>query len=98
MSPERYVRPESVVLGEGSLVPPENQIRPTPNQFTHTVVEAAPFSFGAEPTTSAPDGELEAGTRVVLLRYDGGERCRVVDGRGLYVEVSYAKLAALNQS
>jgi hypothetical protein len=46
---------------------------------------------------SAPDGQLEAGTRVVPLRYDDRERCRVVDGRGLYVEVSYAKLAALNQ-
>ena len=98
MSPERYLRPESVVLGEGSLVPPENQIRPAPNQFTHTLIDAAPFYFGSERGSSAPDGQLEAGTRVVLLRHDGEGRCRVVDGRGLYVEVSYANLAALDQS
>jgi hypothetical protein len=98
VSPERYVRPESVVLGEGSLIPPENQIRPPPNQFTHTLVDAAPFYLGSERTSSAPDGQLEAGTQVVLLRYDGGARCRVVDGRGLYVEVSHANLAPLDRS
>jgi NAD(P)-dependent dehydrogenase (short-subunit alcohol dehydrogenase family) len=34
---ERYLRPESVVMGDSSLVPPENQIRPPPNQFSHQV-------------------------------------------------------------
>ena len=98
MSPERYLRPESLVLGEGSLIPHENQIRPAPNQFTHRLVDAAPFYFGSERDSSAPDGQLEAGTKVVLLNYDGGAQCRVADGRGLYVEVSYRNLATLDES
>jgi len=93
LSPDRYLRPEATVLGEGSLVPPENQIRPAPNRFTHRLERTEPFSFrdGAE----APDGTLEAGTEVVLLREDG-ERCRVADGRGLYVVVRCAALRALD--
>jgi hypothetical protein len=37
---------------------------------------------------------LPAGTPVALL-VEGPERCRVVDGRGLYVEVSRASLSPL---
>lgn len=97
MSSEGWLRPESVVLGEGSLIPPENQIRPAPNRFTHQLVDAEPFYFRCHAGRNAPDGRLEAGTRVVLLRYDGGARCRVADGRGLHVEVSYGSLAELEQ-
>ena len=96
MSSEQYLRPESLVLSEGSLIPPENQIRPPPNHLTHVLVDAAPFYFGSDSSASAPDGQLEAGTRVVLLRYDGGAQCRVADGRGLYVEVSYGNLTKLD--
>jgi hypothetical protein len=54
--------------------------------------------FGSEADSDAPDGQLDAGTKVALLRYDGGARCRVADGRGLYVEISYANLAKLEGS
>jgi hypothetical protein len=91
---DRYLRPDALVLGEGSVVPPENEIRPPPNRFTHRLNGAEPFSFRSD--AQAPDGELEAGTQVVLLRYDGGARCRVADGRGLYVEVRYESLVPLS--
>jgi hypothetical protein len=98
VNPKRYVRPEALVLGEGSLIPPDNQIRPAPNQFTHRLTDTAPFYFGSERDSNAPDGQLEAGTKVVLLKYDGGAQCRVADGHGLYVEVSYRNLAKLVES
>jgi hypothetical protein len=95
---ERYVRPKPRVLSERSLVPQANQIRPAPNHFTHQLIITEPFYFGSEADSDAPDGQLDAGTKVVLLRYDGGARCRVADGRGLYVEISYANLAKLEGS
>ena len=45
----------------------------------------------------APDGEFAAGTKVVLLLYDGGATCRVADDRGLYVETEYDSLRKLQQ-
>jgi hypothetical protein len=96
MDPERYLRPESQVLSEGSLVPPENQIDPAPNHFTHQLVATEPFYFRSESESTAPDGQLEAGTKVLLVRYDGGARCRVADGRGLYVETTYSNLTELH--
>jgi hypothetical protein len=98
MDSERYLRPKSQVLSEGSLIPQENQIRPAPNHFTHQLVATAPFYFRSERDSNAPDGQLEAGTKVLLLRYDGGARCRVADGQGLYVETSYGNLAKLKSS
>jgi hypothetical protein len=97
MNPDRYLRPEAVVLGEGSLIPPENQIRPAPNRFTHKLAGPAPFYFGSEAGSEEPDGHLEARTKVVLLRHDGGARCRVVDERGLYVEVNHESLTELKK-
>ena len=94
MTPEGYLRPESVVLGEGSIVPPENQLRPPPNRFTHRLTRDEPFYFGSEDGSKQPDGQLNAGTEVVLLRHDGA-RCRVADGSGLYVEIGCASLTEL---
>jgi hypothetical protein len=90
---DRFLRPEARVLGESSVIPPENQIRPAPNRFTHRLETAEPFYFRDD--AEAPDGTLEAGTEVVVLRRDG-ERCRVADGRGLYVVVHKAALRALD--
>lgn len=97
MSSDRYLRPEAVVLGEGSLIPPENQIRPAPNRFTHELAAREPFYLGSETGSERPDGHLEAGTKVVLLRRDGA-RCRVADGRGLYVEVGHESLTELKKA
>ena len=89
---EGFTRPQAEVLDEGSLIPDGNLISPPPNQFTHVVEHAQPFYYGRG---RKPDGEFPAGTLVVLMAYDGGARCRVADGRGLYVETKYAGLKKL---
>ena len=92
---EGFVRPEAEVLAEKTLIPGRNLIAPAPNQFTHEVARAQPYYFtGAQPEMT-PDGEFSAGAKVVLLHYDGGEYCRVADGRGLYVETEYGGLRKL---
>ena len=90
---EGFKRPDAVVLPDEAMVPPANLIRPAPNRFTHVLPRAEPFHFAEHPAGGArPDGELPAGTKVVLLLHDGGPTCRVVDGRGLYVQVRFAAL------
>ena len=44
---------------------------------------------------SHPEGEFPKGTKVVLLCYDGGNNCRVVDGNGIYVEIEFSSLKKL---
>ena len=89
----RILRPEAIVLGDAALVPEHNLVKPRPNQFTHMVLRSQPYYFGA--TQDQPDGELREGTRVVLMVYDGGHSCRVIDEQGLYVETEYAGLRRL---
>jgi len=87
-------RPEAIVLPDSSLVP-TNVITPAPNQFTHEVTRSQPFyaSFGA--VDEPPTGQFDAGTRVVLLYYDGKDYCRVADGTGRYVETRFDGLRKL---
>jgi hypothetical protein len=87
-------RPEAVVLGEKALVPERNLVRPPPNRFTHELVVDEPYRLDRPERTDEPDGVLRARTRVVLL-VEAADRCRVVDGRGLYVEVRRASLREL---
>ncbi len=90
-----FLRPEPQVLGGDALVPERNVIDPPPNQFTHVITSAQPYHF-TEPTgNEPPDGTFEAGTRVVLLAYDGGRMCWVADGRGLYVTTKWDGLERL---
>ena len=42
-----------------------------------------------------PDGSFPPGTKVVVLVVETGHRCRVVDQRGLYVEVVADNLTEL---
>jgi hypothetical protein len=90
-----FTRPEVSILDENAIVPDKNLIVPAPDQFTHEVVQSAPFFYGDADSGGSPAGELPAGTRVVLLVHDGGKRCRVADGRGLYVEIDYKHLRKL---
>ena len=92
---EGFVRPRAVVLPENATVPERNLIVPAPNQFTHELTRPQPFSFTGVQQAASPDGELPAGTKVVLLVYDGGRYCRVADGQGLYVEIEHDSLRAL---
>ena len=88
---EGFIRPKAEILDESALVPAANLIAPPPNQFTHQLRRAQPFYFNSADHKSS-DGELPKGTQVVLMIYDGGKYCRVVDGRGLYVEIEYKSL------
>lgn len=82
---EGFIRPDPVVLPESAVVPDQNIIAPSPNQFTHELIRPEPFYFEGPQHGRPPDGEFPAGHRVVLLFHDGGPFCRVADGRGLYV-------------
>jgi hypothetical protein len=90
-------RPEAVVLGEEALVPERNVVRPPPNRFTHELLVDEPFRLDRPERTDDPDGVLPARTQVVLL-VEGPDRCRVVDGNGLYVEVRRASLRELSSA
>jgi len=92
---EGFLRPEAVVLNESALVPERNLLSPAPNQFTHELARAQPYYYTTAQQGAPPDGVFQAGTKVVLLVYDGGNQCRVADGRGLYVETAYEGLTKL---
>ena len=92
---EGFVRPDVIVLSGQALIPAGSLIAPAPNQFTHQLTRAQPIYFAGAGQVTELDGELPAATLVVLLVYDGGATCRVVDGQGLYVEVEYDSLKRL---
>jgi hypothetical protein len=89
----RMIRPKAVVLGEAALVPSGSRVKPPPNQFTHVVTRRQPFFFGD--TDRPPDGEFAAGARIVLMVFEGGPTCRVIDEQGLYVQTAYEGLRPL---
>lgn len=89
-----FQKPQAVVLPESAMVPPGNSVSPSPNRFTHRVTEAAPFFYGTAAEGSVADGELAAGTRVVLM-VESGARSRVVSENGLYVDVETGRLEPL---
>jgi hypothetical protein len=95
---EGMTRPPAVVLPESAMVPDRNLIVPAPNRFTHALTRATPYYFAGTRHATSPDGELAAGTTVVLLVDDGDGRCRVVDGQGLYVEIACDCLQTLPPS
>ena len=88
------LRPEARVLDDEALVPQASLVRPPPNRFTHELVVDEPYRVDRSEPTGEPGGVLHAGTPVAVLR-EGRERCRVVDGGGLYVEVRRASLRKL---
>jgi hypothetical protein len=87
---EGFLRPEVELLPESAAIPDKNLISPAPNQFTHQLTRSQQYYFRDANPSLRPDGELPPGTKVVLLRYDGGRYCCVVDGRGLYVQVEHS--------
>jgi len=90
-----FLRPNAVVLGENAMVPDRNIISPAPNQFTHELKRPQSFYFDEAQQGTPPNGEFRAGTKVVLLVYDGGNYCRIAGGQGLYVEIEYDSLRKL---
>jgi len=92
---EGFLRPKATVLPESALIPEKNLISPAPNQFTHRLMREQIYYYDMAREGVPPDGLLPAETKVVLLVHDGGERCRIADGRGLYVEIEYVALRKL---
>jgi hypothetical protein len=86
------LRPEATVLPESAVVPGNRLVEPAPNQFTHRVEGEADYWYEEPANGSPPAGTLPPGTPVVLMRHDGGRGCWVVDARGLYVCVDFARL------
>ena len=91
---EGMQRPEPTVLPESAVIPDGSLIRPPPTAFTHELTVEQPFRYVGSDPSSPADGVLPVGTRVVLMD-DGGDVCRVVDGRGLYVATGCAGLRRL---
>ena len=89
------IRPEPEILPASAIIPSANLIAPAPNQFTHEIVQPAPFYYSEGDEDRAPDGMFERGTPVVLLHSEDGGRCHVADGRGLYVVVKRESLRRL---
>lgn len=88
-------RPKASILPDSSLVPEDSLVQPAPTRFTHKLTKKQPFHFADSDRTTPPDGELSAGTKVVLLTEDG-DVCVVVDGRGLKVTTSHKGLRPLS--
>ena len=81
-------RPEAIVMPEGASIPFPNVIVPPPNHFTHVLKRDVDYFYRGIDASARPDGTLRSGSKVALLRRENGGRCRVVDERGLYVEIN----------
>lgn len=92
--PGVMLRPEATILGDESLVPEANIVRPAPNRFTHELSVDEPYRFDEGGESAEPDGVVPAGTPAVLL-VEGPDRSRVVVQGGLYIEVRTASLRKL---
>lgn len=90
-----FTQPEKVVLPEAALVPSPNVVTPPPNYFTHQTLREAPYFFSAANNRQQPDGVLPAGAHVTMVRCEDGGRCRVIDQRGLYVQIDRDHLKTL---
>ncbi|SHH50019.1 hypothetical protein SAMN05444521_0731 [Streptomyces sp. 3214.6] len=95
--PGVVLRPEVFVLGDEALVPESNMVRPAPTRFTHELVVDEPFHFDGPERGRVPDGQLPAGTRVVVLAA-GDDHCRVADAEGLCVDVRRTSLRKLTDA
>jgi hypothetical protein len=92
---EGMKRPEAIVLPDSALIPSNCLISPPPNQFTHEVTRSQAFYASHGTPSGPPTGQFDAGTKVVLLYYDGKEFCRVVDAAGHYVDTLFDGLRKL---
>ena len=92
-----FKRPNAKVLAADSIVPEENLISPPPDRFTHELLRSESYYFSGPQQGKLADGKFKKGTKVVLLKHDGGF-CYVADGRGLYVALACDSLKPLVNS
>ena len=93
---DKMIRPKAIVLPDSAQLPARNIIQPPPNQFTHEVVADQAYYYIGPDQAAPPEGKFTVGTKVVLLRHEGGPECWVADGRGLYVATAFDGLRALS--
>jgi hypothetical protein len=79
-----FKRPKATVLPDTALVPAANLVAP-PKHFTHELRHAQPYFYAAPQHAHSADGQLEAGSSLLLREQLEGGWCAVVDGRGLCV-------------
>jgi hypothetical protein len=91
---DRMQRPDQSVLSDEALVPAESLVLPPPTHFTHELTKEQSFRYIGAEKTSAPDGRLLPGTKVVLV-HEAGDSCDVIDERGLHVTTTSAGLRRL---
>jgi hypothetical protein len=60
--------------------------------FSHVVITELPYWIEPGGTFEKPLGTLTVGSKVSLLRYDGGAFCYVKDERGLFVATVFSGL------
>lgn len=92
---EKFIKPKAEVLPEESLIPEKNLIYPPPNIFSHRLMRSEPYYFTSMMQGSLPDGEFSEGAKVILLKHEGGNNCRVVDEQGIYAEIEFDSLKKL---
>lgn len=94
--PGRFLRPEMTELPRSAVIPDRNLLDPAPDRLTHELLRDEPYFYGTAASGTAPDGVFPAKTKVLLVERDaGGERCRVADAGGLFVEIACAGLRPL---
>lgn len=82
------------MLGEETLLPATDVVRPVPDHFTHALGDDEPYQLDRPVRDRDPDRVLPAGTSVLVLSTDD-DSCRVVTASGLAVAVRRANLREL---
>lgn len=80
------LRPEAVVLGEEALIPESNVVDPVPSPLAHELTIDEPYWYDGVTHNQRPSGMLPSGTPVAIIE-DRPDQYRVVDGRGLAVDI-----------
>src|SRR6266511_3307704 len=90
------LRPEAFVLSDDALIPESNLIDPPSEPFTHVLIKDEPYWFDGNQGDEKPSGTLVAGTPVIVL-HEGPGKYRVVDSRGLVVDVPLSSVRPLKR-
>ncbi len=88
------LRPRTTVLPDAAMVPEAN-LRPAPVRLSHVLPHEQPYHYAAAAADCPPDGQLAAGTQVLLLNEGTGVQCQVLTAQGLCVFTACAGLRAL---
>lgn len=88
------LRPRTTVLPDAAMVPEAN-LRAPPARLSHALRHGQTYHYVAAAADCPPDGQLAAGTQVLLLDEGTGVQCQVLTAQGLCVFTACAGLRAL---